>query len=170
MIGAAAGANAQSAETWLLRSAPEADRAMLEWHRGGIALLRCGQEFAAVRMAGALVEAAVGSKDLAQAAAYLCGALRGPVFMDLYPPRYYALVPPSTAPRPEWRVGRQFVELLGGDTFLGVPRVDRVQPEGVHSYWCVPVDRSRGLCSVTGLDQLVARGRCRLPTREVTGE
>ncbi|MFD9903948.1 hypothetical protein [Streptomyces sp. NPDC059063] len=168
---AAAGTDAWTAETWLLRSALDAGKAARDWHvGGGIALLRCGVEFAAVRMAAALVRAAADSSDLDTAAAYLRGALHGPVFVDLYPCRYYALVPPGTEPRAEWGRSRQLVELLGSETFLGVPRVEQTRPDGVRCYWCVPVDGSGALCSVSGLDQLVARGRGRMPIREVTGE
>ncbi|WP_157901149.1 hypothetical protein [Streptomyces davaonensis] len=46
---------------WLLLSAPDTHRARTEWSETGIALLRCGGLFTAVRLSAALVHAASGT-------------------------------------------------------------------------------------------------------------
>ncbi|WP_245237012.1 hypothetical protein RFN58_35830 [Streptomyces iakyrus] len=157
--------------TWLLLSADSSDQARREWKEGGIALLRCGTLFAAVRMNADLVHAAAGSDDPETVKAYLANVLHGgPVFVDQNSRLYYALMPSSTADRREW-VERRHVgaECLGPDSFLGVPRPDLNDPNEAFSYWAVPMDGPGDLCPVKAVSQLVTYGRDRLAVLEGDG-
>ncbi|GAB3010921.1 hypothetical protein GCM10023080_091920 [Streptomyces pseudoechinosporeus] len=48
---------------WLLSAAPDMRQARQEWARSGVALLRCGGIFTAVRIRAALVQAAADTDD-----------------------------------------------------------------------------------------------------------
>ncbi len=153
----------QAARGWLLLSAEHPAQARREWDDSGIALLRCGALFAAVRVSGDLVRAAAGTGNTAKIDAFLAEALQGgPVFMDLYAQRYYVLVPVSAGQRYEWAARRDpEAEFLGRGCFLGVPRPDATEPEGVRSYWCVPMDGPGNLASPDAVSQLLAVARFR---------
>ncbi|MFF0222601.1 hypothetical protein [Streptomyces sp. NPDC004629] len=155
----------QTVASWLLISAVEsADRAWNDWATGGIALLRCGGLFAAVRMSAGVVHAAAGSDEPEPVCGFLDEALHGgPVFTDQLSSRYYALVPPSTAQRPEWTDGRHGgAECLGVGSYLGVPSPTLDEEHGHRSYWCVPMRGPGNLCTADAVSQLVLCGRYRL--------
>lgn len=154
-----------AAGTWLLAAAPDMNEAREAWkERNGIALLRCGGLFGAIRLSTDLVRAAAATQNTAQVDAFLAEALHGaPVFMDRFAQWYYVLVPVSTGQRREWKASRlaPHAEFLGGNCFLGVPRPDASEPEGVRSYWCVPMDGPGDLAVPDMVSQLVAVGRFR---------
>ncbi|MDX3298564.1 hypothetical protein PV569_33425 [Streptomyces scabiei] len=157
-------ARALAAGAWLLVAAQDRAQAKAAWEKpNGIALLRCGGLFGAIRLSTDLVRAAAGTEDNRAIDAFLAEALHGaPVFMDQYAQWYYVLVPASTGMRPEWRSPRlpPGVEFLGQDCFLGAPRPDVVRPEeGVRSYWCVPMEGPGSLGVPDAVSQLVAIGR-----------
>ncbi|MEH0419445.1 hypothetical protein [Streptomyces sp. B21-083] len=148
--------------TWLLAAVKEA-RAAWE-QRNGIALLRCGGLFGAVRLSTDLVCAAAATENTAEVDDFLAEALHGaPVFMDQFAQSYYVLVPVSTGQRREWKTSplAPKAEFLGSNTFLGVPRPDATEPEGVRSYWCVSMDGPGALAVPDVVSQLVAVGRFR---------
>ncbi len=149
--------------TWLLTAAQDIKQARIQWQESGIALLRCGGPFGAVRISGELVRAAAGTGNTAKIDAFLAEALHGgPVFMDLYAQRYYVLVPVSAGQLPGWAARRDpEAEFLGQGCFLGVPRPENTQPEGVRSYWCVPMDSPGNLASPHAVAQLLAVARFR---------
>ncbi|MFF7369835.1 hypothetical protein [Streptomyces tricolor] len=155
--------------SWLLLSAASASTSRTEWDRAGIALLRCGGLFGAVRMSAELVHAAAGSHEPGEVASLLTAALfGGPTFFDLHSARYYALVPASTAARTEWRDRRHApaAESLGAGSYVGVPRPDLIGPDTEHfSYWCVPMHGPGDLCDPEAVSQLVSHGRHRLTTQ-----
>ncbi len=153
-----------AAGAWLLVAAQDSKQAKAAWEKpNGIALLRCGGIFGAVRLSTALVHAAAGTENTRAVDAFLAEALHGaPVFMDQYAQWYYVLVPASTGMRSEWRSPRlpPGAEFLGRDCFLGAPRPDVVSPtEGVRSYWCVPMEGPGMLGVPDAVSQLVAVGR-----------
>jgi hypothetical protein len=145
---------------WLLAAADDRDQARVEWAEQGIALLRCGTLFSAVRIPARLVHAAAGSDDHAAVDAYLTEALlEGPVICDPRGRHYYALVPASTASR--WR--HPAAECLGRDTYLGVPPPDAAghDHQAWASYWSVPMSSAAELCSPEAVAQLVVLARFR---------
>lgn len=156
---------------WLLLSAPDAGQARTEWATTGVALLRCGALFSAVRLSAGLVRAASGTADEQQIAGFLAEALHsGPVFVDHAAQRYYALTPRSTADRKEWQ-GRprdEHAVFLGSDSYLGVPNPAEQHGPDVwrRSRWCVPMDGPGDLCGPEAVSQLVAVGRYRLMAME----
>lgn len=156
--------------TWLLEAAPNPQTARAQWERSnGIALLRCGGIFAAIRIAADLVRAAAGTENTVEVDAFLAAALHGaPVFMDQFAQWYYVLVPVSTGHRKEWRTSRLApqAEFLGSNCYLGVPRPDATGPQGVRSYWCVPMDGPGTLAVPDAVSQLVAFGRFRQAATE----
>ena len=150
---------------WLLLSAPDKERAQTEWSTMGVALLRCGALFTAVRLSATLVQAASGTDDVQKIDGFLAEALYGgPVFVDTHIQRYYILVPRSTADRQEWHDQPRQVhaECLEPGCFLGVPDVITTNPSLGRSCWCVPMDGPGNLCSPEAVSQLVAYGRHRL--------
>ncbi|GHD34835.1 hypothetical protein GCM10010313_81750 [Streptomyces violarus] len=158
-------------QSWLMLSAQSVDQAREEWDKGGIALLKCGRLFTAIRIESGLVQAAAGSDEPEKVNRFLGEALHsGPVFVDQASRRYYALVPASTPSRPEWRQ-RRFagVEVLGRDSYLGVPRPECEDPAMHWSYWCVPMAAPGALCDADAVTKLVKYGRDRLTVEEVRG-
>ncbi|MFG2632000.1 hypothetical protein [Streptomyces sp. NPDC048473] len=107
---------------WLLAAAPDMKAARREWEGTGIALLRCGGIFSAIRVPAEEVHAAAGTEDLHQVDAYLSEALMGgPVFVDVTSRRYYVLVPASAALQDVWESRLvPDAECLGSGCFLGV--------------------------------------------------
>ncbi|ELP61488.1 hypothetical protein STRTUCAR8_03670 [Streptomyces turgidiscabies Car8] len=154
-----------AASTWLLAAALDMREARAAWEkRNGIALLRCGGIFGAVRLSTDLVRAAAATENTAEVDAFLAQVLHGaPVFTDQFSQWYYVLVPVSTGRRQEWETARLApkAEFLGSNTFLGVPRPDVTEPEGVRSYWCVPMDGPGALAVPDRVSQLVAVARFR---------
>ncbi|MGW0826657.1 hypothetical protein [Streptomyces sp. NPDC002845] len=149
--------------TWLLAAVQDMKQARTEWQESGIALLRCGGLFGAIRVSADLVRAAAGTDNTREIDAFLAEALLGgPVFLDLYAQRYYVLVPVSAGKQDTWAARRDpEVEFLGRGCFLGVPRPDSTEPEGVRSYWCVPMDGPGNLAVPDAVSQLLAVARFR---------
>ncbi|MEU8834324.1 hypothetical protein [Streptomyces sp900116325] len=146
---------------WLLAAAPDMKEARKEWAVGGIALLRCGGIFSAIRVPAEVVHAAAGTEELHQVNAYLSAELMGgPVFVDVASRRYYVLVPASAAHQDVWksRVVPE-AECLGSGCFLGVPTPSATAPSEARSYWCVPMDSPGELCVPQAVTQLVMTGR-----------
>ncbi|MBT2395348.1 hypothetical protein [Streptomyces sp. ISL-100] len=142
---------------WLLTATNDRRTARVERETSGIALLRCGSIFSAIRIPAAVVRAAAGTDDTEAVDAYLCEALQdGPVFADAYSRRYYALVPASTALR--WDVPN--TECLGVNCFVGVPSPKLTDP-AYPSYWSVPMNGPGALCTPGAVSQLVLYGRFR---------
>ncbi|MFI8531044.1 hypothetical protein ACIGMX_12425 [Streptomyces aquilus] len=146
---------------WLLSALDETgrDRARMEWDSHGCAFFRLGMRFAAVRFHARLVHGVAGTETLQGSNAYLADALGGgPVICDPYAWHYYALVLPSAVDHlnyPETR-GKWGIEPLGRNTFLGVPRVERLGPQDDHaSYWAVPMPSAGELCEPDLVAQLL---------------
>ncbi|MFE3124340.1 hypothetical protein ACFXHD_13075 [Streptomyces hydrogenans] len=149
-----------SAETWLVLAARDAREARREWDAYGVALLRCGLMFTAVRIPAEIVHAVAGTADRDAVAAYLATALDGgPCFYDSSGQSYYALAPLSAARR--WNVPD--TEALAGDFFLGVPATTITAPDPrCAAWWVVPMDGPGALCDLGIMRWLVERGRMRL--------
>ncbi|WP_260606822.1 hypothetical protein [Streptomyces sp. WAC08241] len=157
-----------AAATWLLLSARDAKAARHEWATYGVALLRCGALFSAVRMPAGLVHAAADSEGREEVAHFLDVVLRGgPVIHDAGGRQFYALTPASTA-----RYGQTAgAECLGSDSLLGVPATDVTEPDPRRSaYWVVPMDGPGTLCVPGAVAKLVGIGRDALDRAEGEGE
>ncbi|MFF7579153.1 hypothetical protein ACFZBE_29885 [Streptomyces sp. NPDC008061] len=146
---------------WLLAAAPDIKEARKEWAVDGIALLRCGGIFSAIRVPAEVVHAAAGTEELHQVNAYLSAALMGgPVFVDVASRRYYILVPASAGRQDVWKSRLvPEAECLGSGCFLGVPKPDATAPSEARSYWCVPMDSPGELCVPQAVSQVVMTGR-----------
>jgi hypothetical protein len=152
-----------AAEHWLLSAHPQPARARAEWWTDDVVLLPLGTLFSAIRIPGRLVQAVAASTKPEEIDAILDEALdSGPVICDPRGPRYYALVPASvprtwTQAADDWRVAD--VDCLGRGTYLGVPRLDAVQPaSGTTAYWSVPMPAPGVLCSPLKVARLIAAG------------
>lgn len=144
---------------WLAGAHPVPEQAREEWSSQGVALLPLGQRFAAVRLAGVLVYAALDSEDLGVVTEALSERLRGPVIHDnrAAGPTYYALI--------QWHAGlvwdyNRSAPCLRDDTYLGVPRIDRREPPG--TYWIVPPRYDGNLCRPQAVRDLVDAGHRQL--------
>ncbi|MFD7570820.1 hypothetical protein ACWGLB_29350 [Streptomyces sp. NPDC055893] len=145
-----------AAETWLLLAAKDARRARTEWKDYGVALLRCGGLFSAIRIPAAIVWAAVGTSERDELAGLLAEALDGPCFFDGNGQHFYALTPHSTAGL--WKLPD--AECLGSDFYLGVPATSVNEPDPrCAAYWVVPMDGPAALCPPAAVACLVQRGR-----------
>ncbi|GGP86019.1 hypothetical protein [Streptomyces melanogenes] len=125
----------------------------------GIALLRTGDVFDAIRLPASVVHSAAGSSAPEAVVAFLAKGLRvGAVIHDAYGVGvwYYALVPPGTYDH--WRVPG--VECLAPGTWLGVPRLDLLSRPG--PYWALPPHAVGSVCDAHAVAALVLRGRDRL--------
>ncbi|XVV34923.1 hypothetical protein ACQPXT_13135 [Streptomyces sp. CA-100214] len=153
---------ALSAEHWLLSAARDVKTARVEWAKLGVAFVRCGGLFTAVRMPADWIEAAAGTDDAETISEFLAVAVQGgAVVADESRRFFYFLVPPSTAAR--WSVPG--TACLGPDTYLGVPRpgTSRTSAGRVSgSYWSVEMDGAGGLCSAHAVAQLATHARYRL--------
>ncbi|WP_369169651.1 hypothetical protein AB5J49_17995 [Streptomyces sp. R28] len=141
---------------WLAGAHPVPEQARAEWSSQGVALLPLGRRFAAVRLDGYLVHAALGSDDPGTVTEALTERLRGPVIHDhrTSGPTYYALV--------QWHAGLAWdygetAPCLQGDTYLGVPRIDRREPPG--TYWVVLPRYDGDLCRPQAVRELIDAGR-----------
>ncbi len=149
-------------EHWLLAAHPEPKQARAEWAEHGVALLPLGTLFSAVRIPAALVQALAATTELPELDAFLEDALDGgPVICDPSGSRYYALVPASVprtwrAAVDDWRT--QDVDALGRGSYLGVPRVDAVEPRPLGTYWSVPMPSAAVLCPPLTVARLIAAG------------
>ncbi|MFD7964384.1 hypothetical protein ACFV5J_26670 [Streptomyces zaomyceticus] len=145
-----------TAEMWLLLAAPDVRQAREEWKTWGVALLRCGGLFSAVRIPAAIVHAAAGTSDRDELGVFLADALDGPVFYDGSGQQFYALTPHSTARL--WKVPD--AECLGSDHFLGVPATCLTEPDPrCAAWWIVPMDGPAALCMPANVACLVQQGR-----------
>ncbi|WAZ18996.1 hypothetical protein STRCI_008666 [Streptomyces cinnabarinus] len=145
-------------EAWLASAHPSPATPYGEWDgEARLALIPLGRRFDAVRIPAAVAHHAFASHDLPvvarRMARHLCG---GPVIHDPAGSRYYALVPPGTAPH--WRAPA--AQCLGEGTYLGVPRPDLTEPDQgtLCSYWTVPVPRPGKLCQVPDVLTLAMAG------------
>ncbi|MFJ6014438.1 hypothetical protein [Streptomyces sp. NPDC092952] len=145
-----------AATTWLVLAASHSEKARREWSSFGLALLRCGVLFSAVRIPATLIYAAAGTEEPDAVRGFLAEVLDGgPVFHDVGGRQFYALTPAST-PR-SWR----FVaaECLDSDTFLGVPATDLTEFAPQYpAYWVVPMDGPGSLCAPADVARLVLIG------------
>lgn len=143
-------------------AAEDRNRARQDWQRDGLALLRCGGVFGAIRISAHLVHAAAATDDLPAVDRFLFQALQGgPVFMDRVTRRYYVLVGPTTGLRKEWQHERGDAAYLGRGHHLGVPAVDATRPDAGRSYWCVEMGGAGELAAPDAVSQLVQLGRSR---------
>lgn len=150
----------RSPADWLAAADPNPHGVKEGWLNdvGGIALVRLGTLFDAVRVPENLVHLVTGS-DKPEAVrerltTYLPG---GAVLRAPSPGCYYCLVEPGTTtwwPSPA-------AECLGDGAYLGVPHPDRSTPNVVDSYWISPLSRPGGVCSAGSVLSLVAAGACR---------
>jgi len=139
---------------WLLGVAAAIEQARADWSNDGVALFRCGALFTAVRIPADIVHAAAGSSapdDVADA----LSALGGPVFFHPRGERFYAL----TDPQASWSPSLD-AEALAPDTYIGVPALDRTEPdEELSAYWAVPLVDPGELCDAGAVVKLAAVGR-----------
>ncbi|MGW1723495.1 hypothetical protein ACWCQK_11275 [Streptomyces sp. NPDC002306] len=144
---------------WLVCAADDLRAAQEQWEDQGVALLRCGGLFSAVRIPAAIVFAAAGTDDRDGVDAFLADALHGgPVFVDTISGCYYCLVPASAQ---RWWTSVD-AACLGRESYLGVPNpcLD-ASSAGARSYWCVPMDGPGDLCVAATVHKLVLLGRHR---------
>lgn len=150
---------------WLLRAADDPGTAVREWRTHGVALLRCGKTFAAIRIPATLVHAALGTTDPQQIAAALPNALGGPAIWDGPEMPVYALIQGHAGL--VWD-GRDDTPCLGQDpsldTYLGVPALDRLAPPGPH--WVVPPRTDEQLCRPSAVRGFITRARAMLAAVE----
>ncbi|MEU0744299.1 hypothetical protein [Streptomyces sp. NPDC006134] len=152
-----------AAEHWLLSAHPMPRQGRGEWAEHRVTLLPLGTLFSAVRLPGRLVHMVADSTGPEDIDAVLDEVLDGgPVICDPHGPRYYALVP-ARMPRTwaqaadDWRGAG--VECLGRGTYLGVPRLDAVEPTtGTAPYWSVPMSSAGILCAPLAVARLIAAG------------
>lgn len=142
---------------WLARAADDPHEAHREWDTQGVALLRCGRRFTAVRIPAAIVHAALDTTDPAVIAGALPFDLGGPAIAD--GDRYYALIHGHVGM--VWDEGDD-VPCLGQDTYLGVPRLDRLQPPG--TYWAVAPRYDGDVCRPSTVRLFIRRARKKLLT------
>lgn len=141
---------------WLLAAAPDTRRARHEWSAHGVALLRCGGVFDAVRVPVTLVHAVADTAEPGAVGAFLAEFLDGgPVFFGVK--NYYALTTAGDART--WTLPES--DYLGSGAFLGVPAADRTGPDVCGSYWSVPVGRPGAVCATEDVARLVLVGRAR---------
>ncbi|MEU0742541.1 hypothetical protein [Streptomyces sp. NPDC006134] len=148
---------------WLARTHPAPENVWREWDTQGVALLPLGERFAAVRLPGGIVHAAVDSEDRDRVAAALGERLGGSIIHDrrVAGGTYYALIQAHAGL--VWAYGDAAV-CLGHGTYLGVPRIDRQQPPG--TYWVVPPRYEGDLCAPRAIVDLVETGRSQVAARE----
>ncbi|MGW4954792.1 hypothetical protein [Streptomyces parvulus] len=142
-------------EHWLLNGADNERAARQRWREDGVALLRCGRSFGAVRIPLAVVGAAAGSEERIMIAAYLYEALLGgPAFVDGASNLVYCLVAPlagyGCAPGSEY---------LGEDSYLGVPVLGA--SGHARSCWLIEPDGPGVVCRPESVQRLVEFGRLR---------
>ncbi|MGA5069283.1 hypothetical protein ACPB9E_36980 [Streptomyces exfoliatus] len=146
-----------AAADWLFLAAADSRTARRDWAVRGVALLRCGVLFSAVRIPADIVHRAAGTDDGRGVVAFLERALAGgPVFYDEGGRRFYALTPVSTARM--WRLPE--AECLGRDVLLGVPATDLAERDPrCAAYWIVPMEGPASLCMPGEVAHLVLSAR-----------
>jgi hypothetical protein len=151
-----------AARSWLLLSTAGVDEARQDWRTSGIALLKAGPLFAAIRIEAELVHHVVGATDCVEVDRILAVWLGGgPVWMDQVSRRYYALVPPSAADQRQWRDGQYapHAECLGTGSYVGVPDPSRTDWDQSFSYWSVPMQGPGTLCDAREVVKFIQRGQ-----------
>nr|WP_244207181.1 putative ATP-grasp-modified RiPP [Streptomyces swartbergensis] len=110
-------------------------------------------------MTSDVVHAGVQSEDQDRVACALSELLGGAIIYDrrVAGGTYYALVDGQAGLA--WAYDG-IVSCLGRDTYLGVPRIDRLRPPG--TYWVVPPRYAGDLCPPNSVVGLVEAGRSRL--------
>lgn len=143
--------------TWLLTAARDRDVARREWRCDGVARLRCGGVFTAIRVPMPLVEAAAGTAERRRIGAYLSEALLGgAAFIDETSSAAYFLVPPMHSTL--W--GRvPDTRCLTPDIELCVPNPDP-DPD-MPSRWLLEMGGPGDLCVPEAVKQLVYYARFR---------
>ncbi|WKX09262.1 hypothetical protein [Streptomyces sp. NL15-2K] len=144
-------------ERWLASAHPSPETVRNEWISAGkLALIPLGKTFDAVRIPEPVVYSAAQSNEPSTVGPWLARHLHGPVIHDPGFRRYYALVPPGTAPA--WAA--RSTECLSDGTYLGVPRTDRTELDEhtQASYWSVPMARPGDLCRTADVLELVLLG------------
>lgn len=119
-----------------------------------MALLPLGRRFVAPRLPEALVYTAAGVSEPQEVATRLVQILKGPVIFDgrTMDGTFYPLMRPLFGR--VWQ--RQDVApLLAEGSYLGVPRLDRLQ--GFGPYWAVPPRAVGDLCEPAAVDALITR-------------
>lgn len=144
------------AEQWLLTATRDQAAARAEWRKDGITLLKCGEQFTAVRLSYRTVRTAAGIDEREEVSRYLRRSLRGgAVFVHPRGQTYYALVSLATSRR--W--ADRDAEVISAGTYLGVPALERVEPVEQEAYWTVPLSRPGAVCGPVLLDRLLVAGR-----------
>ncbi|WP_051820064.1 hypothetical protein [Streptomyces sp. NRRL S-920] len=121
----------------------------------GVALLPLGQRFEVARLPERLVLAAMCTTDPQRIAVLLGRALNGPVIYDnlAMGGMYYALTRPRTGRAWEHK---NVPPCLGAGSYLGVPRLDRTEPPGLH--WVIPPRFEGDLCEPATVAALISFG------------
>ncbi|MFE9923257.1 hypothetical protein ACFYQA_17230 [Streptomyces sp. NPDC005774] len=153
-------------EHWLASAHKAPERAQQEWRTTGMTLLPMGTLLSAVRLPASLVVTMAGGRAPSKHTdAFLDEVLEGPVICDPRHEQYYALVPASMPATwhqaaEEWSANDD-VECLGRGFYLGVPRVDRLEPgHDIHaSYWSVSMPSAGTLCAPLSVARLIAAAR-----------
>lgn len=137
---------------WLARAQRNPAQAWREWSETGVALLPLGRRFVAPRLSEKVVYAAVGSHAPGEVTAGLEQLLDGPVIFDgrSMGGTYYPVMRPLTGSAWEHQ---DVAPLLVEGTFLGVPRLDRLEPPS--TYWAVPPRTAGDLCEPAAVDALI---------------
>lgn len=146
--------------TWLLGAAADEMEARRDWMNRGVAVLKCGRLFRALRVPEGLVQAAVGTTDRDETDAGLARALLGgPVVHDTAARTYSALLAADAGPTPSlMQAGTGFL----ADDFIGIPDPGLTRAGDGVRYWSVPLADGFGLCGVPAVAQLVEVGRYRI--------
>lgn len=143
----------ERAAEWLARAQQQPAHAWHEWSETGVAMLPLGRRFVAPRLSEELGHAALGGRHApAEVASVLMQFLDGPVIFDgrSMGGTYYPLMRPLGAS--VWE-HQDVAPLLAEGTFLGVPRLDRLEPPG--TYWAVPPRAAGDLCEPAAVDALI---------------
>lgn len=149
----------RAVEQRLLKAADDEEIARQQWHRDGVALLRCGRSFGAVRVPLVIVEAAAGTERRIMIAAYPPEALLGgPAFVD---GSSNHVCRPVASKAGEWRAPD--TEYLDENSRLGVPvlRASR----HARSCWLFEPDGPGVVCQPDAVKQMVSLGRFRAAMR-----
>ncbi|MFJ5037917.1 hypothetical protein [Streptomyces parvulus] len=147
-------------QRWLLAAADDEQKAREQWQREGVAVLKCGESFEAVRVPLVIVENAAGDARRIMLAAYLYEALLGgPVFINGASNFVYCLVAPGTAKN--WRAPDTYC--LTGDIYLGMPALSA--PGDAASCWLIEPDGPGEVCLPDAVKQMVDFGRYRAAMR-----
>ncbi|MGX2996790.1 hypothetical protein JNUCC64_21370 [Streptomyces sp. JNUCC 64] len=130
-----------------------------QWVRRGVAVVRCGGAFGAVRVPAELVHAAAGTEVPAGVRVHLAATVRGPVVGDRVSGHFYPLVPARAWP-PHQEAARAVpgARYLGPGAFLGVPPPGLTDPAAGRCYWAVPpdpVDGRSALCPPEAVARLL---------------